>query len=335
MKLTMSHTHFITHLFLLFGLLIASTPVLAEAMINDSTTNTEFYETVENSSDPYESRFFSVRGIPNIDVSSINGNIDVIYNPDIDGVQVDLYVARKFSLWSGTRSIDDFRIIIRQQGNRIIASVEERRSGSPSRIGDISFHFVIQTPGKANTQLRTSTGNITIDNHDGDHFIQNQIGDIEIAYTEGKIQVVSTTGDIHMEELSGIIFANTVSGNIELNGGSGEMRLRSVSGNIIAGGLDGTLLAASTTGEVNANFHDVSVGVFMESMSGSVSLVLPPEIGYRVEGSGMGINFRGLSQDQISNLRQRNRDFSLITGDGEIPVELSTLSGRVTISHSE
>ncbi len=335
MKLAIRHNNFVTHLIVLLGLLIASSPVLAEDLITESASHTDYYETVETDSDPYESRFFRVRGTPSIDVSSINGNIDVIYNPDIDGVQVDLYVSRRFSLWSGTRSLDDFRIIMRQQGNRIIASVDEKRSGSPRRNGDISFHFVVQTSGKANTQLRTVSGNITMDNHDGEHFIQNQSGDIEIAYTEGKIQVVSTAGNIIMEELTGIIFAKTVSGDIDISGGSGEMRLRSVSGNVNAGTLYGTLIAASTTGEVNADFQNVSVGVHLETVSGSVSLILPPDIGYRIEGNGMGINFRGLIQEQISNLRQRNRDFSLTTGDGEIPVELSSVSGRVNISHSE
>tara|TARA_R100001143_G_scaffold63603_2_gene73709 strand:- start:48815 stop:49822 length:1008 start_codon:yes stop_codon:yes gene_type:complete len=335
MKLSIRHIHFITLLLLFFSLITATSPLLAEDLITDSKSSNDSDETVENISDPYESRFFRVRGTPSIDVSSINGNIDVIYNPDIDGVQIDLYVSRRFSLWSGTRSLDDFRIIMRQQGNRIIASVDEKRSGSPRRIGDISFHFVIQTSGNANTQLRTVSGNITIDNHEGEHFIQNQSGDIEVAYTEGKIQVVSTAGNIFMEELNGLIFAKTVSGNIDINGGSGEMRLRTVSGAVNARTLYGTLIAASTTGEVNADFQNVSVGVFLESKSGNVSLVLPPDIGYRVEGRGMGLDFRGLIQDQISNLRQRSRDFSLTTGDGEIPVELSSVSGRVTISHSE
>lgn len=335
MKFASKHIHIKTGLFLFIGLLIASSPLMAVDLTDHISSNNVIYETAENSTDPYESKFFRVRGTPSIDVNSLNGDIDVIYNPDIEGVQIDLYVTRRFSLWSGTRRLDDFRIIMRQQGSRIIASVEERRSGPPRRSGDISFHFVIQTSGRANTQLRTVAGNISIENHIGDHFIQNQSGDIEISNTEGKIQAVSTSGDIFMEELSGIIFANTVSGSIGINGGSGEMRLRSVSGSVNAAALNGTLLAASTSGDVNADFHDVSIGVFMESVSGSVSLVLPSTIGYRVDGRAMGFNFRGLLQDQISNLRQRNRDFSLNTGDGEIPVELSSVSGRITISHSE
>lgn len=335
MKLANIHTHFKAHIFLILGALITATPVRAEVHLSDSKIHSGHYESVSNITDPHESRFFRVRGTPSIDVSTINGNIDVIYNPDIEGVQIDLYVARRFSLWSGTRSLDDFRIIMRQQGNRIIASVEERRSGSPRRTGDISFHFVIQTSGKANTQLRTVSGNITMENHDGDHFIQNQGGDIEIAYSEGKIQAVSTAGNIYLEELKGVIFAKTVSGNIDISGGVGEMRLRTVSGNVNGDALYGTLIAASTSGEVNAAFHDVSVGVFLESVSGGVSVVLPPEIGYNIAGRGMAFNFRGLFQDQISNLSQRSRDFSLTTGDGEIPVELSSVSGRISISHSE
>lgn len=335
MKLEILHNCLKTRLFLIIGIVLVTSPIMAEDLISESKAHSDLLETEINTTDPHESRFFRVRGIPSIDVSTINGNIEVIYNPDIDGVQIDLYVARRFSLWSGTRSLDDFRIVMRQQGSRIIASVEERRSGSPRRSGDISFHFVVQTSGVANTQLRTVSGNITMDNHVGDHFIQNQSGDIEILHSEGKIQVVSTAGNIYLEDLKGVIFAKTVSGNIDISGGTGEMRLRSVSGNVNGDALYGTLLAATTTGEVNAVFHDVSVGVSLETVSGSVSVILPPEIGYKITGKGMSFNYRGLIEEQISNLRQRSMNISLSTGNGEIPIELSTVSGRVTISHSE
>lgn len=320
---------------MILGIIIASSSVKAEDIKCCSEKALDLDVTAEIPMDPQDSWFFRVRGTPSIHVTSINGNIDMLYNPDIEGVQVDLYVTRRFSLWSGTRSMDDFRIIVRQQGDRIIASVEERRSGSSRRGGDISFHFVVQTPGQANTQLRTVSGEITLDNHEGDHFLQNQSGDINITNTEGTIQAASTSGNISIEEVHGIVFAKTVTGNIDIMSSSGEIRLRSVSGNVTADSLYGTLIAASTTGNVTANFHDVSRGVFLETVSGDVMVVLPSEIGYKIDSRGMSFNFRDLIQDQISGLRQRSREISLTTGDGEIPVELSTVSGRVTISHSD
>src|SRR5690625_5697653 len=79
--------------------------------------------------DPYRSELFRVRGVPSITIHTLAGEIEVIRNPELQGVQVDLYVDHSFSFWSRSRSLDDYRIIFQQSGNPIVASVEDIRSG--------------------------------------------------------------------------------------------------------------------------------------------------------------------------------------------------------------
>lgn len=323
--------------FLVFSVLILFVPLQTTYAEFTKDIDNENHDTEKsvNENDPYESHFFRIRGIPTIHVKSINGNIDVISNPNIDGIQVDLYVERSFTLWSGPRSLDDFRIIIRQQGDRIIASVEERRAGSTRRRGDIRFHFVIQTPGNANTQIRTGNGDITLSNHEGEHFLQNQFGNIEVGNVSGMLQVSTITGGIYLDHINGTTFASSVNGDVEIVECTGEMRLKSVAGNISAFSSTGTLVAATTSGNITSDFRNISIGVYLESVSGNIDLILPDETSYRIEGSAMQFDFSGLKQDLITSMTRRNRDASLITGDGDIPVQLSTFAGRIKVSHSE
>ncbi len=286
----------------------------------------------ETANDPYRSRFFRVRGTPNITVNSISGDIEVFHNPEIDGVQVDLYVKRSFSLWSGTRSLDDFRIIMHQQGSQIIASVEERRSARRPGRGDVEFHFVVQVSGEASTNLKTVNGDIFLENIDGNHFLQNYNGDLIARNINGEVRAMSSSGNLELEGIKGSTFAKTVAGDIFSFGNSGEIRVRSVSGNIFSERTTGTFISATTSGNIDADFLDVFDGIYAETVSGNITLDVPVGDGYEINSSGMRFDFTGIDQSLISELVQSSRSSSLVIGEGVHPVQLSTFSGTIKIS---
>lgn len=289
----------------------------------------------ETQDKPYQSEFFRVRGIPKVTVHTTVGNVEVFQNPDIDGVKVDLFLERSFSLWSGHRSLDNFRIILQQQGDHIIASVEDKKSGHVPSSSDIKFHFLVQTPQKVTTNLRTFDGDIFLENVEGHHFIQNQSGDITINRTKGEVRIVSTTGDIDLADLEGNVYAKTVSGSVKILSNSGEVRVRSVSGDITASDIKGTLVSATTSGNIFADFMDVSKGIYLETMSGNIELFLPATSGFNIEGSAMSYDLRGLSESTITQKNQTNRDLYVVIREGGLPVHLSTMSGRIRVSESQ
>lgn len=283
---------------------------------------------------PYKSEFFRIRGTPKVTVHTTNGNIEVFQNSEIDGVMVDLYLERSFSLWSGKRSLDNFRIILQQQGDHIIASVEDKKSGPISSSDDIKFHFVVQTPAKISSNLRTFNGDIFLEHVEGHHFVQNQSGNVNVSHTSGEIRVVSTLGDIGLENLQGNVFAKTVNGNVNVVSNSGEVRVRSVSGNIFASDITGTLVSATTSGDIFADFRDVSQGIYLETLSGDIELLLPTTSGYNFEGSAMRYDLDGLEETTISQRHQNHRQLSVVIREGGLPVHVSTMSGRIRVAES-
>jgi DUF4097 and DUF4098 domain-containing protein YvlB len=289
----------------------------------------------ENLNDPYESKFFRVDGNANLSVLTINGDIDVVYNPSIRGVQVDLYVKREFSLWAGSRSLDNYRIIIQQQGNRIVASVEDKRPGGRNRSEqNVEFSFVIQVPQNGEMSLRTSNGNILLDGVNGEHFIQNHTGVIRVKRSEGTIRVASSAGNIELDDSKGNLYAKSMSGNVISRNHSGEIRLRTVSGDIETSGTEGVMVAASVSGNINAAFNDVSRGVYMETISGNIDLLLPHFRGFDITAAGMRYNFDGL--DDAQTVKQvRSGKATVKIREGGIPVNISTVAGRVSVNESQ
>jgi hypothetical protein len=312
--------------------------ITAERSIHAQNTGVALHKTVLideiNQNDPYESKFFRVRGAPQIIVKTLFGDITVIENPDLGGVQVDLYVERSFSLWSGTRSLDNYRIVMFQRGDQIIASIEDRRPGSSRQRGDVRFHFVLQVPSKASAELRSVHGIIALEGTEGSHFVQNQSGDLIITGARGEIRAVSTTGNIELTGLSGNIFAKTVNGNIHVDSNSGEVRVRTVTGNIFASDMNGTLVSATTSGNITADFLQVSQGIYMEAVSGDINLTIPAIDGYEIQGRAMRFDLAGISQGSISEQSQTFRERKLVLREGGLPVQLTTVSGLITVTET-
>lgn len=288
----------------------------------------------ETQADPYKSKLFKVRGIPSLQVNIPQGDIEVFSNPRLDGVQVDLYVRRGFSLWSGTRSLDTYRIIMQQRGDQIIASVEDTRAAQSTRGTNIEFDIVIQVPAEASTNLRTQNGTISLDGVKGNHFLQNQMGDVTVKNADGEIRVATTMGNVNLERLSGKVYAKSVNGTIRAGNTEGEIRLRSITGNIQADNINGTLVSGTTTGNIDADFNSVSVGIYVETVSGNINIAIPAATGYAIEGKAMRFNFNGLNQESVTSRSIRGGQANIVILDGNLPVNLSTVSGQVSVRES-
>lgn len=327
----------LTVIFSSFILLLYATPDIGalqaqHLLLKATGSETTPLKSVE--SDPYRSSFFRVSGTPRITVNTVSGGVEVYENEALDGVQVDLFVNRSFSLWSGARNLDNYRILLQQRGDQIIASVEDKRSGRGYK-GDsgIEFNFVIQTPEKASVEIQSMTGHISVQGISGRHFIQNHSGDIDLWKIDGKTRVSSTEGDIGVTENSGTLFMKTVTGDIFIEKSSGEIRLKSVEGNIEVHEIEGTLVTSTVNGNIFSQFTEVTKGIFMQSVTGNIDLIVPGRSGYQITAEAMEFDFDELDLTQ-SEMDMNFRNASLTIRDGEIPIKLESVSGKITVKES-
>ncbi|MEX2601932.1 MAG: DUF4097 family beta strand repeat-containing protein [Balneolaceae bacterium] len=276
----------------------------------------------------YESKQFYPEAVPNLTVFTFSGDIEVIHNPSIHHVQLDLYVRKGFSLWSGGVDLDDYRILMMQRNGEINASVERKRRGRFWGSDDISFTFIIQTPSAVSTHLRTMKGDILIHDLSGTHRLQTNAGNLAISYSDGEFQVSSTAGNVEVSNSSGQVGIQSTAGHIDLRNIHGEMRVRSTAGAITGSSLTGSLLTRSIAGHVQAEFLHVEEGISIESTAGNIELTLPDDQGFDIDARGLNLNLAGF-EDFTGNLQRMSAVGSV--GKGSLPVQVHTSAGTILI----
>ncbi|WP_340104287.1 DUF4097 family beta strand repeat-containing protein [Rhodohalobacter sp. 8-1] len=318
----------LTVLLLFAGLVGFYNPSTAQ----DKTPKSRLIEQGLVKGEPFESERFPVDRTVELSVFTLNGNVEIYENPDIDYIQIDLYVDRGFSLWSGSTSLDNYRIIFQRTREKIIASVEPRRTESRVWKGDnITFSYIVQTPVNVSSRIRNTKGDIYARNLKGKHLIQATVGNLFLDNLEGEINAFSASGNITAENMKGELNAKTTNGGITVVNSDGEVRLRTVTGPIDANSGRGTFIAATTTGNINARLFSVGEGSYIETVTGSVNLTLPAELNYSIQASGSSVDVSDLLNQREFEGRVQQRVANVKFGSGTIPIQISSVSGNVII----
>lgn len=284
------------------------------------------------SGEPFESERFPVDRMVELSIFTLNGNVEVYENSDIDYIQIDLYVDRGFSFWSGGTSLDNYRIIFQKTRTKIIASVEPRRNESKVWKGDnISFSYVVQTPVELHSRIRNTKGDIYVRGIRGSQQIQATVGNLYLEDLEGEINAYSASGKIEAAGMRGLFNAKTTNGDIDVQESQGEMRLRSVTGSINALQVHGTFIAATTTGSVHANLRSAGEGSYIETVTGAVDLTLPAQMNYNIEVNGSSVDISRLISNQEFEGRVTGKSANVTMGEGKIPVQVSSVTGNITV----
>ncbi|QTL36752.1 DUF4097 family beta strand repeat-containing protein [Pseudoalteromonas viridis] len=180
-------------------------------------------------------------------------------------------------------------------------------------------------------------------------------GDIEANQLSGKVELETVNGDIEGKELSGNIRYETVNGDIEDMASSGKLRFNAVNGGIesmtqandirvenVNGEVDFDIASlkdlrmSTVNGEINVRLRALEKGanVRFESVSGDVDFYFPAELSARfdIDAHAGGRIINELSADKEKKAKYGpSRELEFVIKDGDVDVEIDTVSGRVTL----
>ena len=278
--------------------------------------------------DPYRREQFEIEGAGFLKVSTLNGDISVQEMPYLDKVIVELYVDRGFAIWSGSKNLDNYRIIMMQRGNEIIASVEPKSGDSNLFSDKMKFTFKVYVPEKMSTKLKTSGGNILISGITGKHELKTSGGAIVASDIDGKINAFTAGGNIDITYARGTIFAQTEGGNITIEKSEGELRLKVNGGQIVATRISGSMLAQVAGGDIKAGFVNITQGMRLSTSYGNIEVSLPENLGYDLDLTGLNIFIP--SSESFTGSNTPNRVIGKLSGGGT-PINLKSDAGEITL----
>lgn len=179
-----------------------------------------------------EVREFEVSGEPNLTLSNISGDIEILPG-DSDRVVVNYH-----------REDERIEVKMSQSGDRITVETKYPK-GSFRGKGGVSFE--IHFPGSGQLEVSSVSG------------------DIKLNGIQGEIDIHSVSGTVEVSNVAGDLRLGSVSGDVEMSGlGDSRVEANSVSGDIVyrRGDLLGTKYSfSSTSGDIrvshgaNASYH--------------------------------------------------------------------------------
>lgn len=158
------------------------------------------------------------------------------------------------------------------------SSVRLKTSG-----GNISLQDLI-----GDADLKTSGGNLTIQNLDGQLIAKTSGGNIRVGSVAGNAQVNTSGGHIYLDQIEGDLDARTSGGNIYLESVTGEVTAKTSGGNIkltINNPFQG--LYASTSGGTITCYmeEDLNADLYARTSGGSVTVDFPVTVQGKVSRS--------------------------------------------------
>jgi len=144
-----------------------------------------------------------------------------------------------------------------QAGNRI--EVATRMSQDAVSADDIKTDFEITVPVESELNVRTDSGNVTVESVHGDMTFDTVGANLQLSDVDGYVVVKTIDGSLVCTRCSGKLEANSISGNMQMiQPDLDSLRVQTSSGNILFDGSflsRGIYIMKNFSGTIEVHFH--------------------------------------------------------------------------------
>lgn len=203
----------------------------------------------------------------------------------------------------------------------------------------LSKRLVVQVPagaGMEKIKVENVSGSIRAESLFGEKFsFSTTSGRVEaVKIRAEKLKLASVSGSLQAEDVQAeTLELGTTSGRIEAPGfGAESAKFTTVSGGVSAYGNAEKLSSKTVSGSILLQTAEPPEKVRLESVSGRITLLLPPNDGFTAEFETMSGSFT--TGFPVSGSLD-GKSGKAVYGDGGIEVSLNTLSGKMEVQPGE
>lgn len=280
-----------------------------------------------NTNEPWRVEEFTVRGIPNVVVRTITGNIKV-QTADTDKVRIELFVTRRgLNILSSDRLGDDYRMVFRQRHQEVVAEVISLKGAAWSPNAPV-FNFVVTVPKRSHISVNSQNGDIEIAQIDGNIDVRTASGRILLENTRGNSRLSSTSGDILVQSHNGVVFSHALSGNVLYENVNGESRIKVTAGDVTMRNVGGNIAVQTVNGHIDVDVRQLDTLIDLESVVGDIRTNLPSTAKMTLNAVAQAVNVNNLN-----NFDGEVRRASMIghLNGGGIPIRIRSRVGTIEI----
>lgn len=268
------------------------------------------------------------------DIRVTGDDLRVTGDDDADSITV----RAKVTAWGRSQeeadeAIGKFGVRLEQEGD-----TWHVRSGlEQASLGRIRMDYEITLPRRMSVSVASASGDIWIEELDGEQSIRTLSGDITVADLGSDpttAHVMKTkSGDVVGGALTGEISLSSLSGDVEINGFSGTLQVATQSGDITIQDGSGSVQLKTMSGDIDAALNTLGdKPITVTSVSGDIELDIPG-------GSAVDVTAKSASGDvEVKmDLDVEKHTEHLLVGSangGGLELAATSVSGDITIQGS-
>ena len=282
---------------------------------------------------PYQVKSFPSGGFKTLRMLTSGGNVTV--NGQNGGeARIEMYV--RGNNWNDELSEAEikerlekyYEVKVSQDGATLNATAKRKQGIEWSQKNALSISFRAYVPAGVTTDLKTSGGNVSLENMNGEQQAATSGGNIDVKNLKGNATVRTSGGNIEIETFNGNLEAITSGGNISAEDARGGLKLRTSGGNLHLASVSGNLEAKTSGGNIDARITELGERISLVTSAGDVDVDMPLNKGMDLDLKGSRVkidmkNFKGVVED--------DRVHGKLNGGG-IPVTISTSGGNVEVN---
>jgi hypothetical protein len=211
----------------------------------------------------------------------------------------------------GAQAAEETQITFSEQSSRLTVQPPEQRFGDTPPLdirvvlpegstvaGNVGSADVSARGRLAGFRMNSGSGDLQIDQVDGDADIKAGSGDLRLGSVAGNLDAKTGSGDIEADR-AGTVSVSSGSGDLRVGAVTGSARVKGASGDVSIGSVrQGSIEVTSASGDVSVGVAaGVSVRLALSTISGEVSSDLPVEDQAPEGGSAVDLRLNTVSGD--------------------------------------
>jgi DUF4097 and DUF4098 domain-containing protein YvlB len=265
--------------------------------------------------------------------------------------KVEIEVVRELkrgSVEQAREAFEKHQIEFSQDGNNVeIQSNTKGFNPLKNLFNNFRVEYTVSIPARFDVDVRTTGGNLDVEDLDGQVKVQTTGGSINIGKVTGEVRAKTaggnikiagtksdadaqtTGGSLSIGNVEGKLVAKTAGGNITLDHIKGSIEASTTGGSIKVAAADGPIHAGTSGGNVSAELGDNASGeCTLKTTGGSVKVTLPDKIAADVHASTTGGRVNSDFDGEFN--KQRTKFVAKLNGGGP-EMRLLTAGGNVDI----
>ena len=270
-------------------------------------------QALAQTSDHDWAKTYSTAGKPTLTIETGDSNLKIHSCGECKTINVKVHSERKLS---------EYRLEESQSGDHVSFLFKEKPH--------VGFHVSwtnhgetyveVETPGTLDLDAKTSDGNLSARDLQGDLQLHTGDGNADLDNLRGTIRLKSSDGNMTLQNASGTIEARSSDGHMKVDGNFSAVQLHSSDGGldfVLADGakLTGASRIESSDGTVTIRVpHDFAADLDISTSDGHIDCSLPLTMDHYDSHEGSGNHMRGK------------------VNAGGVPLAIHTSDGNVSIS---